>query len=68
MKISIGQFFGLVVLAALIYYFVSPWWGDQDRNHWINRFNNSIIDDGRVENGNGSKSGSADTYDPSGWN
>jgi hypothetical protein len=65
MKITIGQFIGLLALAVLVYYVVSPWWSDQDRGHWINRFNKSIIDDDREE-ASSSKT-SAEPYDPSGW-
>ena len=68
MRITIGQFIGLVLIAAVIYYFVSPWWGQQDRNSCINRWNKSIIDDDR-EVGSTTSTSSADDkpYDPSGW-
>ncbi|MCB1188498.1 hypothetical protein KDL29_15155 [bacterium] len=70
MRITIGQFIGLLLIAAAIYYFVSPWWGNQDRDSWINRWNNSIIDDGR-DDGSASltnKKDESEPYDPSGWN
>ena len=65
MKITIGQFIGLLLIAAIIYYFISPWWGQQDRDTWINRWNNSIIEDGRYEGESTKKE--EKPYDPSGW-
>ncbi|MEZ5337551.1 MAG: hypothetical protein R3F46_04740 [bacterium] len=67
MRITIGQFIGLVLIAAVIYYFVSPWWGQQDRNSWINRWNKSIIDDDREVGSTTSSSQEDKPYDPSGW-
>lgn len=66
MKITIGQFIGLVLIAAFVYYYISPWWGDQDQGGWINRFNNSIIEDGRVDTTKASRN--QQSYDPTGWN
>ncbi len=66
MKISVGQFVGLLLIAAVVYYFISPWWGEQDQGSWINRFNNSIIEDGRAEGSSRNKE--EKPYDPSGWN
>ena len=68
MKITIGQFFGLVVIGLVVVYLVSPWWGDQDQDSWITRFTGSIIEDGRDESTVTSKSEQETEYDPSGWN
>ena len=43
MRLSIWQFLGIVVGLVGLYYVYTHWWVDQDRNTWINRWNNSMI-------------------------
>lgn len=48
-RLTIGQFVGILLLLGIVFCIWKYWWMDQDRNTWINRMNNGMMDSNSKE-------------------
>jgi hypothetical protein len=46
-RLTIGQFIGLVLLLAGLWFAYEYWWKGQDRTSWINRMHNNALESER---------------------
>ena len=43
MNMSFGKFLGLAGILVVAYFVYNTWWGDQDQDSWIERFNKWVF-------------------------